>query len=133
MFLTSCYNLSKDWQNNVPSYRYAPPYVNQNYTPYVPTPYSNPNNGYQNSYKPNVNVYSYYPYDYDSGYREPYRAYRKYESQQSPYYPPIDNDQSYYYNYPPRNPYVNQGYYQNNFPQNGFNKPNINNEYEVAR
>jgi hypothetical protein len=77
--------------------------------------------------------YGYYAGDYDSQYREPYRTYQINESRQQFYYPYVDNDESYYYNYPPRNIYNNPNYYSNGYQNNYQNQPAIDNDYEVAR
>jgi len=84
-----------------------------------------------NQYPPRS--YGYNPHDYDSQYREPYRAYRRYDTQQQNNRPHIDNDQTYYYNYPP-SPNNNPGYYQNNMgQQGGYQNQQDVNDYEVAR
>ena len=124
---TSCFNYPNKMGND-PNYRYMPSYMNNNYNTQVPRPYPNqaPYNAPRN--------YGYYTDDYDSQYRVPYRAYRSNEARQQYYRPHTDNDQAYYYNYPPRNSYRTQNYYPNQYQNNNYqNQPTIDNDYEVAR
>ena len=123
---TSCFNYPNRMGNNQ-NYRYIPPYINNTYTPNLPRSYPN------NYSMPGQRNYSYYP-DYDSQYQVPYRGFRPNEARQQYYHPHTDNDQSYYYNYPPRNIYNNPNYYSNQYQNNNYqNQRVIDNEYEVAR